>query len=167
MADYDQDEIIAMISDCEERESKLTEWEAGYIASVSVYPEKGWKLTDTQQARLTEIWERITQYQAMAKKEPKSKHDKRPKKLKDWAPKVMIICPRKGHEIGQFKTDAKAPKTGHGQKLKFKENQARIAGETMCCKMCGSKYIVDGNIHTLFGWYPEDPVLEPVPMRKR
>ena len=103
----------------------------------------------------------------MAKKAPKSKNDRRPEKLKDWAPTIMVTCPRKGHDIGVFKTDAKAPKTGHGQKLKFSESQARIAGEPMCCKMCGSKYIVDGNIHTAIGWYPADPVLEPVPMRKR
>lgn len=103
----------------------------------------------------------------MAKPAQKPKKDKRPDKLKDWKSTVMITCPRKGHEIGEFKTDGKNPKTGHHGKLKMKDNQKRIAGEAMCCKMCGSKYIVDGNIHTSLGWYPEDPVLEPVPMPRR
>ena len=103
----------------------------------------------------------------MAKKTPKSKHDRRPDKLKDWAPTIMVTCPRKNHEIGEFKTNSKAPKTGHHGKLKMKANQKRIAGEKMHCKICGSPYIVDGNIHTSLGWYPEDPLLEPVVLPKR
>jgi len=60
VSEHDENEIIAMIEDCEARESKLTDWELSFIASISIYPEKGWKLTDLQQERLTKIWQRIT-----------------------------------------------------------------------------------------------------------
>lgn len=60
MSEYDEPEIIRMIDDCENREEKMTAWELSFVASVSIYPGKGWTLTKLQQSRLTEIWERVT-----------------------------------------------------------------------------------------------------------
>jgi len=60
MSDYDQDEMIAMIGDCESRESKLTDWEVGFIASLSENIEIGRKLTELQVEKLSNIWERVT-----------------------------------------------------------------------------------------------------------
>ena len=100
-------------------------------------------------------------------KPPKPQQDKRPKKLKDWKSVVLVTCPRKGHIIGELKTDEKHPTTGFHRKMTFREGQQRLAGEKPCCAMCNSQYEVDGNVHTSIGWYPEDPVLEPVPLTRK
>lgn len=60
MSDYDQEEIISMISDCHDRDEKLTDWEISFIASIDNTVTKGYRLTELQQERLTDIWERIT-----------------------------------------------------------------------------------------------------------
>lgn len=49
-----------MIEDCEKRESKLTEWEAGFIDSISNQLGKGRALSDKQAQQLEKIWERVT-----------------------------------------------------------------------------------------------------------
>ncbi len=55
-----QDEIQQMLDDCEARESRLTEWEAEFIDSVSrQFADKG-SLSEKQDARLEAIWERVT-----------------------------------------------------------------------------------------------------------
>lgn len=50
-------EIEQMIDDCMSRESKLNEWEQGFINDIQ---HKYNNLTKFQLAKLEEIWERIT-----------------------------------------------------------------------------------------------------------
>lgn len=54
------EENVQMIKDCEDRESKLTNWELGFIAGISQRVADGRALTDQQAATLNEIWDRIT-----------------------------------------------------------------------------------------------------------
>lgn len=49
-----------MVTDCEVRESRLTDWERGLIASCRECLDKGWRLTPKQADALEEIWERVT-----------------------------------------------------------------------------------------------------------
>ncbi len=55
-----EDDISTMIEDCVNRESKLGEWEAGFIDSVDSQLREGNSLTQKQQGKLEQIWERIT-----------------------------------------------------------------------------------------------------------
>lgn len=50
------DEILDMIEDCIKRESKLSEWEQGFIQSIS---EQDF-ITDKQLEKLESIWDRVT-----------------------------------------------------------------------------------------------------------
>ncbi len=52
------DEVWQMIQDCENRESKLTEWEVDFIADITEKVEYG--LTEKQIEKLESIWERVT-----------------------------------------------------------------------------------------------------------
>lgn len=54
------DEHLTLITDCENRESKLSDWERGFIDSVRSQIEKGRALTDKQVQNLESIWERVT-----------------------------------------------------------------------------------------------------------
>lgn len=54
------DEHQQMVLDCEKRESKLTDWERGFIDSLSRQLSEGHRLSEKQAERLDEIWERIT-----------------------------------------------------------------------------------------------------------
>jgi hypothetical protein len=54
------DDDIQMIEDCEKRESKLSDWERGFIDSISAQTGAGRSLTESQCDKLTEIWERVT-----------------------------------------------------------------------------------------------------------
>lgn len=54
------DEIEQMISDIEARESKLSDWERGFVDSISSSMVRHGRITDTQDAKLTEIWDRVT-----------------------------------------------------------------------------------------------------------
>lgn len=54
------DEITQMLSDCESRESKLSDWEASFIDSISAQVGRGGSLTPKQDETLTKIWERVT-----------------------------------------------------------------------------------------------------------
>ena len=56
----DQEEIIAMINDCAEREGKLTDWEREFISSIHDQIDNGRKLSDRQIEILDEAWERVT-----------------------------------------------------------------------------------------------------------
>lgn len=56
----DHDEHVQMIKDCEERESKLTDWERSFIDSLTKRVEAGRALSKPQADRLNEIWDRIT-----------------------------------------------------------------------------------------------------------
>ena len=54
------DEHAVMIEDCENRESKLSDWERSFVDSVSKLIEKGFSLTDKQASTLDSIWEKVT-----------------------------------------------------------------------------------------------------------
>jgi hypothetical protein len=57
----DRDEHATMIEDCEQRESKLSDWEATFIDSLKKQLEDpGYRLSAKQAERLDEIWERVT-----------------------------------------------------------------------------------------------------------
>lgn len=53
-------EYIRMISDCEKRESKLNEWEIGFISSLRTLLERGKTITQKQTESLEKIWLRVT-----------------------------------------------------------------------------------------------------------
>ena len=54
------DEHLTLITDCENRESKLSDWERGFIDSVRNQIQKDRALTDKQVQTLETIWERVT-----------------------------------------------------------------------------------------------------------
>lgn len=54
------DDDLAMIQDCENRESKLTDWERTFIDSISMHIGNGNSLTPKQSGLLETIWERVT-----------------------------------------------------------------------------------------------------------
>lgn len=49
-----------MVKDCEDRESKLTDWERGFIDSIGRQLAQGRALSEKQAERLDAIWERVT-----------------------------------------------------------------------------------------------------------
>lgn len=51
---------LAMVEDCENRESKLTEWERGFVDDMKHILGKGGGLNVSQASKLDEIWERVT-----------------------------------------------------------------------------------------------------------
>lgn len=55
-----RDEQAQMVEDCEKRESKLSDWERGFIDSIGQQLARGRALTEKQAERLDEIWERVT-----------------------------------------------------------------------------------------------------------
>ena len=55
------DEALQMIADCEARESRLSEWEAGFIDSLSKQIERGRSLTEKQDETLNKIWDKVTE----------------------------------------------------------------------------------------------------------
>ena len=54
------DDDDTMIEDCETRESKLSDWERGFIDSLKAWRARGIPLTDKQRERLNAIWDRVT-----------------------------------------------------------------------------------------------------------
>lgn len=54
------DEHLTLIEDCEKRESKLSDWERGFVDSVRSQLEKDRPLTERQTETLETIWERVT-----------------------------------------------------------------------------------------------------------
>lgn len=54
------DDAEQMVTDCENRESKLSDWERGFIDDMRVRLGRGDTLTPGQQEKLDEIWERVT-----------------------------------------------------------------------------------------------------------
>lgn len=60
MSTSTHDEHQQMVNDCENRESKLTDWERSFIDSISKQLTEGRRLSEKQAARLDEIWERVT-----------------------------------------------------------------------------------------------------------
>jgi len=55
-----QDEYQTMINDCEKREPRLSEWDAGFIDSVGKQLERDKPLPQKQIEKLEQIWERAT-----------------------------------------------------------------------------------------------------------
>lgn len=53
-------ELLTLIADCENRESKLTDWEREFIDSIRRQVENGKGLTPKQEERLYTIWDRVT-----------------------------------------------------------------------------------------------------------
>lgn len=54
------DEMVGMIVDCENRSSKLTDWEAGFIDSLQKQIEQGRTPTARQEETLQKIWDKVT-----------------------------------------------------------------------------------------------------------
>ena len=61
MADDDANDIGILIEDCERRESKMSDWERGFIDSIGVQYGRGRSLTSAQLTTLNLIWERVTE----------------------------------------------------------------------------------------------------------
>lgn len=55
------EEIQQMLDDCEAREFRLTEWEIGFIDSISDQFAKKGSLSEKQDERLESIWNRVTE----------------------------------------------------------------------------------------------------------
>lgn len=55
-----RDDQSVMISDCISRESRMNEWERGFIQSISEYFDDGGFLSETQNEILERIWNRVT-----------------------------------------------------------------------------------------------------------
>lgn len=53
-------EQLTMVEDCEERESKLTEWETGFLDSIRHRLEEDKPLSDRQAETLDRIWQKVT-----------------------------------------------------------------------------------------------------------
>ena len=53
-------EYLQLIEDCEQRESRLSEWERGVLDSIRQRLESGNALTGAQTETLDAIWERAT-----------------------------------------------------------------------------------------------------------
>lgn len=49
-----------MVTDCENRESKLTDWERQFVDSIGHQLADGRALTDKQSEALNTIWDRVT-----------------------------------------------------------------------------------------------------------
>ena len=56
----DRSEHAAMVADCIQRESKLSDWERSFIDSLDNRLAAGFALTDKQAATLDDIWEQVT-----------------------------------------------------------------------------------------------------------
>lgn len=52
--------LAQMVTDCEDRESKLTDWERGFIDSMRSQIDASRTLSDEQAETLDRIWERVT-----------------------------------------------------------------------------------------------------------
>lgn len=53
-------EYLTMVEDCEKRDSWLTDWERGFIDSISKRLEDEQGLSERQIETLENIWERVT-----------------------------------------------------------------------------------------------------------
>ena len=54
------DEYLRMVTDCENRESRLSDWERGFIDSIKHQLESGRALSVNQIETLDTIWEKAT-----------------------------------------------------------------------------------------------------------
>ena len=56
----DHDEHVQMVTDCENRESKLSDWERSFIDSLRNQLDRGRTLSAKQIDILNTIWEKVT-----------------------------------------------------------------------------------------------------------
>ena len=56
------EEYLTLIEDCEKRESRLTDWERGFMDSLRASVESGHHPTHKQIEKLDAIWERATKH---------------------------------------------------------------------------------------------------------
>ena len=56
----DQDEISTFIKDCDDRESKMTEWERNFIQSIREQFDRTETLSLKQNETLEQIWDKVT-----------------------------------------------------------------------------------------------------------
>jgi hypothetical protein len=54
------DEYLQLVDDCEARESRLSDWERGFVESIRDRLEKNVPLTPKQTETLSNVWERAT-----------------------------------------------------------------------------------------------------------
>lgn len=54
------DEYVAMLEDCEARDSRLTDWERGFVDSLRAQIERGRRPTARQIETLDNVWEKAT-----------------------------------------------------------------------------------------------------------
>jgi hypothetical protein len=54
------DELLQLVTDCEEREGRLSDWERGFVSNIRSTLEAGRSLTEKQTERLDEVWEKAT-----------------------------------------------------------------------------------------------------------
>jgi hypothetical protein len=54
------DEYLTLLSDCEARESRLTEWERDFVDSLRHWIESGKRPSQKQIETLDRIWEKVT-----------------------------------------------------------------------------------------------------------
>jgi hypothetical protein len=54
------DEYLTLVDDCEARESRLSDWERGFVDSIRSRLENGVTLTPKQIETLDNIWTRAT-----------------------------------------------------------------------------------------------------------
>ena len=59
MSDWTSEYLI-LINDCERRESRLTEWEVGFIDNLKAQLERGRHPSQKQIDLLDQVWERVT-----------------------------------------------------------------------------------------------------------
>ena len=55
--------LTAMLADCLKRRKIMTSWEEAFIESIALAQGKGRILSEKQQAKLEEVWERLTDVQ--------------------------------------------------------------------------------------------------------
>jgi hypothetical protein len=60
MTTSSHDDHLQMVTDCENRESKLTDWERTFIDSIRGQLERSRPLSEKQRETLDRIWERVT-----------------------------------------------------------------------------------------------------------
>ena len=54
------EEYLTLVRDCEQRESRLTDWERGFLDSIRAQLENELPLSVRQSETLDRIWERVT-----------------------------------------------------------------------------------------------------------
>ncbi len=56
----DNNEILTLINDCQNRYKKLSDWEVDFLGDIEYQYRKKGKLTDSQNEILNNLWEKAT-----------------------------------------------------------------------------------------------------------